>query len=285
MLGGRRFSLAWLGLTPFAAYAFLFLLLPAGSVLVGAFRNSGGGLTLANVDKLFEHRYVIAYWSSIELSLVTAAAGGALGAAIAWAAIGGRRGRWIRPVVTSFSAVAANFAGVPLAFAFVATLGTVGMVTRFLRDSLGFDLYDHGFTLFGFWGLAITYLSFQVPLMILVIAPALDGLRPEWREAAEGLGASTFLYWRRIGVPVLVPSFLGAMVLLFGNSFSAYATAYALTSGKIQLVPLMIGDVISGNVVSDPHFGQALALGMLVVMAVVMAAYWLLGRTAARWAR
>ena len=285
MLGGRRFSLAWLGLTPFAAYAFLFLLLPAGSVLVGAFRNSGGGLTLANVDKLFEHRYVIAYWSSIELSLVTAAAGGVLGAAIAWAAIGGRRGRWIRPVVTSFSAVAANFAGVPLAFAFVATLGTVGMVTRFLRDSLGFDLYDHGFTLFGFWGLAITYLSFQVPLMILVIAPALDGLRPEWREAAEGLGASTFLYWRRIGVPVLVPSFLGAMVLLFGNSFSAYATAYALTSGKIQLVPLMIGDVISGNVVSDPHFGQALALGMLVVMAVVMAAYWLLGRTAARWAR
>lgn len=285
MLGGRRVPLAWLGLLPFAAYAALFLLLPAGSVLVGAFRTADGTATWRNISQLVEQRTLDAYWTSIELSLVTAGLGGLLGVAIAWACVGGRRSRFVRPVVTSFSAVAANFAGVPLAFAFVATLGTVGMVTRFLRDTLGLDLYDHGFTLFGFWGLAITYLSFQVPLMILVIAPALDGLRPQWREAAEGLGASTATYWRRVGIPVLLPSFLGALVLLFGNSFSAYATAYALTSGKVRLVPLMIGDVLSGNVVSDPHLGHALALGMLVVMAAVMGLYWLLGRKAAQWAR
>jgi putative spermidine/putrescine transport system permease protein len=277
--------LAWLGLVPFAAYAFLFLLLPAGSVMVGAFRGPDGGASLANVEKLFEQPYRDAYLTSIELGLVTALAGGLLGTAIAWAAVGGRLGRWVRPVVTSFSAVAANFAGVPLAFAFVATFGTIGMVTRFLRDTLGIDIYAHGFTLFNFWGLALTYLAFQVPLMILVIAPALDGLRPQWREAAEGLGATPAVYWRRVGIPVLLPSFLGALVLLFGNSFAAYATAYALTSGKVPLVPIMIGAVLSGNVLSDPNFGQALAFGMLVVMVVVMAAYWLLGRRAARWAR
>jgi putative spermidine/putrescine transport system permease protein len=277
--------LAWLGLVPFAAYAFLFLLLPAGSVMVGAFRGPDGGASLANVEKLFEQPYRDAYLTSIELGLVTALAGGLLGTAIAWAVVGGRLGRWVRPVVTSFSAVAANFAGVPLAFAFVATFGTIGMVTRFLRDTLGIDIYAHGFTLFNFWGLALTYLAFQVPLMILVIAPALDGLRPQWREAAEGLGATPAVYWRRVGIPVLLPSFLGALVLLFGNSFAAYATAYALTSGKVPLVPIMIGAVLSGNVLSDPNFGQALAFGMLVVMVVVMAAYWLLGRRAARWAR
>lgn len=277
--------LAWLGLVPFAAYAFLFLLLPAGSVMVGAFRGPDGGASLANVEKLFDQPYRDAYLTSIELGLVTALAGGLLGTAIAWAVVGGRLGRWVRPVVTSFSAVAANFAGVPLAFAFVATFGTIGMVTRFLRDTLGIDIYAHGFTLFNFWGLALTYLAFQVPLMILVIAPALDGLRPQWREAAEGLGATPAVYWRRVGIPVLLPSFLGALVLLFGNSFAAYATAYALTSGKVPLVPIMIGAVLSGNVLSDPNFGQALAFGMLVVMVVVMAAYWLLGRRAARWAR
>ena len=285
VLGGRRVQLSWLGLAPFAAYAFLFLLLPAGSVLVGAFRDHTGAASLVNVDKLFEARTLNAYRQSIELSALTAFAGGVLGVAIAWAAFGGRTARWIRPVLSSFSAVAANFAGVPLAFAFVATLGTVGMVTRFLRDTIGIDIYDHGFTLFGFWGLTLTYLAFQVPLMVLVIAPALDGLRPQWREAAEGLGASTAVYWLRVGIPVLLPSFLGAVVLLFGNAFSAYVTAYSLTSGRVPLVPLLIGDVLSGNVVSDPHFGQALALGMLVVMAVVMSAYWLLGRKAARWAR
>ena len=186
--------------------------------------------------------------------------------------------------MTTFSGVAANFGGVPLAFAFIATLGNVGAVTRWL-DKIGIDLYGHGFSLFSFWGIVVTYLYFQIPLMILIIAPAIDGLREEWREAASNLGASSAQYWRRVGLPILFPSILGAMLLLFGSAFAAYATAYALTSGNIALTPLQIGELIGGNVLSDPHQGYALALGMVLVITVTMAFYFVLERRASRWRR
>jgi putative spermidine/putrescine transport system permease protein len=253
-------------------------------VLVGAFQGDSGGFTLHNVSTLFQAQYLRAYETSVELSLVTAALGGVLGVGIAYAALCEGTPRFVRPVLTSFSGVAANFGGVPLAFAFIATLGSIGVVTRAL-DAIGIHLYAHGFSLFSFWGLAVTYLYFQIPLMTLVIAPAIEGLRREWRDAAESLGASPWRYWLHVGIPVLAPSFLGAMVLLFGNAFAAYATAYALTSGSVNLVPLLIGAVLSGNVLSDPHLGQALSLGMLVVMAATMLAYALLHRRASRWMR
>jgi putative spermidine/putrescine transport system permease protein len=194
--------------------------------------------------------------------------------------------RWIRPTLSTFSGVAANFAGVPLAFAFIATLGTLGLVTKYMRDHFGFNPYEHGFSLFTFTGVSIVYLYFQIPLMILVIAPAIDGLRAERSEASANLGASRFQYWRHIGIPVLMPSILGAVILLFGISFAAYATAYSLTSGTgLPLVPILIGNDLSGDVLSNPHEGQALAFGMFVVLAAMMLFYIPLQRRSSRWAK
>jgi putative spermidine/putrescine transport system permease protein len=259
--------------------------LPGIALGVGAFQSEAAGWTLSNVENLFRAQYLDAYKTSILLSLATALAGGLLGVLMAYAAFSRGAPRSLRTVLTTFSGVAANFAGVPLAFAFIATLGTVGLATRFIDSAFGVNLYDQGFTLFNFTGLAITYVYFQIPLMILLIAPAIDGLRVEWREAASNLGASAPQYWARVGVPILAPSLLGALIVLFGNSFAAYATAYALTSGHINIVPLLIGELKAGNVLSDPHQGDALALGMLVVMAVAMTLYVMLERRAARWMR
>ncbi|HEX5468848.1 MAG TPA: ABC transporter permease subunit [Gaiellaceae bacterium] len=253
-------------------------------MLLGSFRTEEGSFTTHFVSQIFHEPYRSAYVTSIKISLYTAVLGGILGLLVAYAALSPRGPRFIRPVMTTFSGVAANFGGVPLAFAFISTLGTVGAATRFL-DNVGIDLYGHGFTLFGFWGLVATYLYFQIPLMILVIAPAIDGLREEWREAAANLGATAWQYWRRVGLPILLPSMLGAMVLLFGGAFAAYATAYALTSGTIELTPLQIGELLGGNVLSDPHQGYALALGMIVVISVAMAIYFVLDRRASRWQR
>jgi putative spermidine/putrescine transport system permease protein len=229
--------------------------------------------------------YLNQYWLSIKISLITAGLGCFLGLCIAYSVIRQGTPRFLRTVVTTFSGVAANFAGVPLAFAFIATLGTIGIVTTFLRDHLGYDLYAHGFTLFGPTGVELAYLYFQIPLMILVIAPAIDGLRAEWREAAANLGASSFQFWRYVGIPVLLPSILGAFILLFGNSFSAYATAYGIAANGISIVPITIGFYYSGNVVSDPHFAQALAFGMFLVLAGMMLLYVPLQRRSARWMR
>ncbi|HEY3070738.1 MAG TPA: ABC transporter permease subunit [Gaiellaceae bacterium] len=271
-------------MAPFFLWAVAFLVIPAIALLIGAFRTQEGVFTTRFVGKIFQGQFLDAYINSIKISLITAVLGGLLGLLMAYAALAPGAPPFIRSALTTFSGVAANFGGVPLAFAFISTIGTVGLITRGL-DKIGIDLYGHGFTLFGFWGLVVTYLYFQIPLMVLVITPAIIGLRNEWREAASNLGATATQYWRLVGLPILMPSILGAMVLLFGGSFAAYATAYALTSGHIALTPLQIGELLAGNVLSDPHQGYALAFGMIVVISVAMSIYFVLERRASRWRR
>jgi putative spermidine/putrescine transport system permease protein len=283
--GRRRLPLAWLGTVPFFAYAIAFLFVPAGAVLVGAFQDKNDNATLSNVRLLFNHPYIDAYKTSFEISLVTALIGGAAGLFIAYAAIREGTPKWVRSMLTTFSGVAANFGGIPLAFAFIASLGPLGIVTVFLKNQLHFDLYGHNFAIYNKFGVELAYMYFQLPLMILVIAPAIDGLRKEWREAASNLGAKQWQFWRYVGLPVLMPSILGAMILLFGNAFAAYATAYSLSSGSVNLVPILIGAYYSGNVLDNPHLAQAMAFGMFVVLALMMLVYIPLQRRAARWAK
>jgi len=283
--GRRRLPLAWIVTVPFFAYAVAFLFLPAGEVLAGAFKGVHGGWTLSNVTGLRHQPYLNAFKTSIEVSLVTALIGGIAGLGLAYAAIREGTPRAIRSALTTFSGVAANFGGIPLAFAFIATLGSIGIATQFMKNQLHIDIYAQNFTLFSKTGVEIVYLYFQIPLMILVIAPAIDGLKREWREAASNLGASAFQFWRHVGIPVLMPSILGAVILLFGNSFAAYATAYGLTSGAVSLVPILIGYYYTGNVLDNPHLAQAMAFGMFVVLALMMIAYIPLQRRAARWAK
>ncbi len=179
----------------------------------------------------------------------------------------------------------ANFGGVPLAFLFIATLGSTGMVTQWLTD-IGLNPYTNGFNLYTFSGIVVVYMYFQIPLMVLVILPALEGLRPAWREAANNLGAGAWQYWRYVGGPVLLPAFLGCVLLLFGSAFSAYATAEALTSGSVPLTAIQIGSFLNGNVLAgQQNVGKALGLGMIVIIAIVMTAYAVLQRKSAQWLR
>jgi putative spermidine/putrescine transport system permease protein len=281
----RRFSWAWVGVVPFFVFAFAFLLLPAISLLVGSFQDREGQLTLNNIIDLSQPFIVDAYWLSLRVSLTTALGGAIFGFLLAYASIMGRLPSFVRSSLMTFSGVASQFAGVPLSFAFIATLGRVGLVTVLLNTLLGVNIYDRGFNLYTFGGLSLTYMYFQFPLMVLVIAPALDGLKREWREASEILGATSWQYWRYVALPVLLPSLLGATILLFGNAFGAYATAYALTGGTLNLVPILIGAQIRGDVLNNPNLGYALALGMVVIMAISIALYTWLQRKTARWLR
>ncbi len=278
----RDRSWDWLGLLPFLVFAIAFMLLPATSIVVRSFQDNAGHFTLQNLFDLRQPNIVSAYTVSIQLSLVTAVIGGVWGFLMAYGITVGGLPDSVRSLLLSFSGVASNFAGVPLAFAFIATLGRLGMVTGWL-NSIGIDLYDNGFNLYTFWGLTITYLYFQIPLTILILAPALDGLRREWREAAENLGATTSEYWRYVALPILMPSLLGTTILLFGNAFGAYATAYALTGGQINLVSILIGAQISGDALQNPGLGNALALGMVIIMAGSIALYSWLQRKTSHW--
>jgi putative spermidine/putrescine transport system permease protein len=280
----RKMSWAWLGVMPFFLFAFLFLLYPSSTIVVRSFEDSlSHSFTLKNILALFNSPYILgAYWISIQISLVTSLGGGIFGFLLAYAAIRGGLPKFMRSSLMTFSGVASNFAGVPLAFAFIALLSPTGMLIGWLRD-LGYNPYFHGFTLYTFWGLSIVYMYFQFPLMVLIIAPAIDGLRREWLEASENLGASSFQYWRYVAFPILLPSIMGTMILLFGNSFGAFATAQALTGGQINLVTIVIGSQLRGDVLGNPGIGYAMALGMVVVMALAITGYTLLQRRTERW--
>jgi putative spermidine/putrescine transport system permease protein len=275
----------WLGVFPFFLFTFLFIVLPSISLFVGSFQDAQGNFTLKNFIDLSDPSIVSAYWVSIRISAATAIGGGLLGFFMAYAVTVGGLPRWVRTALTTFSGVASNFAGVPLAFAFIATLGRTGMVTFVLKTVFGLDLYSQGFSLYSFWGLTLTYMFFQFPLMVLVITPALDGLRKEWREASENLGASTFQYWTQIALPILLPSLLATTILLFGNAFGAYATALSLTGGFINLVTIVIGSEIKGDVLHNVGLGYALAFGMVIIMSISMAIYYILRRRSERWLR
>lgn len=275
----------WAGVMPFLLFAVLFMLLPSSSLFVKSFLTDQRQFTFNNIRELFRPDIFQAFALSIEISAATALAGGIFGFFLAYAVISPRTPRFIRPLIMTFSGVASNFAGVPLAFAFVATLGRTGIISAFLRNVLHIDIYAAGFTIYSFLGLSLTYLYFQFPLMVLVMAPALEGLKQEWREASENLGASSFQYWRFIGLPILLPSLLGTMLLLFGNAFGAYATAYALTGGNLPLVTIEIGAQMRGDVLHNVGLGNAMAFGMVIVMIISIGAYSLLQRRSERWLR
>jgi putative spermidine/putrescine transport system permease protein len=281
----RARSWSWLGLGPFFLFCGMFLGVPLAFLAIGSLAdNSTGQPTIDNYAALSTPLVANAFRNSIEISLVTAIIGGIFGFLLAAAVILGGLPRGLRNALMTFSGVASNFAGIPLALAFTYTLSTTGAVTILLKNA-GIDIYAGHFTIFSKLGLEIVYLYFQFPLMVLIIAPAIDGLKPEWREAAENMGATGFQYWRRIALPILTPTLLGSMILLFGNAFGAQATAYQLTAGQVALVPLAIGNQISGDVLHNVGLGYAMAMGMVIVMAISITGYSLLQRRSERWLR
>jgi putative spermidine/putrescine transport system permease protein len=274
------------GIVPFTAYVVLGLIIPMIAVAVGAFQNPDtGAWTLQNVNIATHGIYLTGFRESIILSVLAAVLPAIFGLLIAYAIFTAKRASLLRQVVITMSGVFANFGGVPLAFLFITTLGSSGLETQWLKD-IGWDVYAGGFSLYSVTGIVVVYMYFQIPLMVLVTLPALEGLKPAWREAAENLGARSWSYWRHVGGPVLMPSVLGAALLLFGFGLSAYATAQALTSGTVALTSIQIGSFLSGNVIAGQgNVGQALSLGMVVIIAVVMVFYILLQRRAAKWLR
>ncbi|EYD76065.1 ABC transporter permease protein [Rubellimicrobium mesophilum DSM 19309] len=217
------------------------------------------------------------------VSFLSAMLGCLIGFAMAAAVTFGNLPRWIRSPLLTFSGVASNFAGVPLAFAFIATIGPAGLITLWLRKDFGINLRAYGFNLLSTPGLILTYLFFQIPLMILIITPALDGLKREWREAAMVLGATGAQYWRMVALPILFPSLLGTLALLFANAFGAVATAYALAGPQFNIVPIKLFAQIRGDVLGNPNLGYALATGMIVITAAANAIYIILRARSERW--
>ncbi|MDO0930365.1 ABC transporter permease subunit [Streptomyces sp. DG2A-72] len=278
----RRRALGWLAVVPLLAFTALAFGLPALAMLDGAFTvkdpaTGASSYTVENLSASLQGAYLTALLGSVKLSAVSAALGAVLGLPLAQAVVTSRF-RALREAVLTASGVLANFGGVPLAFAFVATLGNAGVLTRHL------GLTDKGWDLYSFWGLVLVYLYFLIPLMVLTITPALEGLRVQWREAAQNNGATAVQYWRHVALPVLAPTLLGGFVLLFGSAFAAYATAAAMVGSSIPLVTLQIADALSGNVlVGQENVALALSLDMVLVAGLVMAVYLPLQRRSARW--
>lgn len=280
----RPRSWAWLGLTPFAAYVLLFLALPTVLSVASGFFTRTGAFTWSNVAALGDPLVLATFANSAWLSLVTAVIGAVVGALVCYALLGLRPEGVVRSSVDAAAGVLAQFGGVMLAFAFIATIGIQGVVRLLLKDVFDIDIFANGTWLYELPGLVLPYIYFQIPLMVITFMPALSALKPQWAEATLTLGGSRASFWARVGVPVLAPSFLASLLLLFANAFSSYATAAALASQGSQIVPLQIRAALtSETVLGRENLAGALALGMIAVVGVVMFAYAAIQRRAARW--
>ena len=274
----------WLGILPFAMFVGAFLLWPTFSVFRSAMQPVEGSAKPAMLEAI-SGQYLSSILFSMRMSAITAILGMVIGTLVAIAVVSLDRMRGLRNLMVGYSAVAANLGGIPLAFAFVASLGMQGLYTKML-SVIGIDLTDMGFKISDFSGIVIVYLYFQIPLMTLVMLPAVDGLKSTLREAAANLGASSRQYWKSVGIPLLTPSLLGGFLLLFANAFSAYATAYALSSRGSRLVSVQIRFYLQGNTITGKsNLGYALAAWMIIVMIIAMSGYLGLRRVSERWRR
>ena len=278
----QQFLFTYAGLIPFFVFTGIFIAVPTLVVAFRAFLWNDGSFTLENFRIIWRDAYLLSLFGSLRLGFISALTGSIFGFLICYGVVISRNKR-LQKIVSTASGVFANTGGVPLAFFFVAAIGNYGMVTLFLQK-IGIDIYAGSFTIFGFSGLVLVYLYFQIPLMVIVTYPAVEGMKNEWREAASNLGATKFMFWRYIALPVLTPAFLGAFLLLFSNAFAAYATAEVLTSGSIPLLPLQIGSLVAGNVFADEqNIGMAMGLEMIVVVAIAMSGYAYLDRKTSKW--
>jgi len=274
------------GLTPFALYVLIFLAIPTTLAVTTGFFAEDGSFTWNNITGLFTPTILSTFASSFWVSAVTAIIGAIVGALVCYALLGTRPDGALRTIVDSLASVLAQFGGVMLAFAFIATIGLQGLATLFIKNQLGIDIYSESFWLYQVPGLLLPYIYFQVPLMVITFMPALQGLKSQWAEANATLGGTKFTYWTRIAAPVLAPSFFGSLLLLFANAFSSYATAAALISQGAQIVPLQIrAALVSETVLGRENMAGALALGMIVVMVIVMWGYSVLQSRTSRWQR
>lgn len=277
---GRARHLVFL---PYVAFLAIFLGWPGLYVFRSAFAKGTADRSpmIEAVTGQFRGSFVF----SLQLSFVSASIGSLIGALVAIAVVRLDTVRGLRNTVVGYSAVAANMGGIPLAFAFLAAFGMQGLATRLLRE-INIDIIGWGFRISDFWGIVLVYLYFQIPLMTLVLVPALDGLRRTWAEAAQSLGASSLQYWRLVALPILAPALLGGLLLLVANAFAAYATAFALSSGSSRLVPVQIRFFLQGDTITGKtNLGYALAAWMVIITGLLVTGFQLLMRRAERWRR
>ena len=278
----RRGGRAAFALIPFAILVGAFLLVPTVALVWGSFHDSNtGAFTLSNYSYLGDPLDLVPFRNSLELSLAATILGSVVGLLIAQAIVSSRR-PIVQEIATTFSSVAANFAGVPLAFAFGATLGLNGLITVALKNN-GIDINEGGFRLRSLMGLIVVYAYWEIPLMVLVMLPPLQAMKPAWREAAEILGASRWQYLRSVAIPILMTPFISSLLLLYANAFGAYATAYGLTTGFVSLVPIEISNLTNGDVSHNLGVADALAIGLAVIMAICIGGRAILERRSARW--
>lgn len=267
-----RIDAAWhhvpWGVLPYFIFVGIFLVLPVLANVWKSFQDPSGAFSLHTMIEAMGPSYRPAFVLTFNLSLVTAVVGGIFGVLLAWALTHEQRPKRFSGLMNSFAALAAQSGGVGLAYAFIALLGTQGILTVAISNA--WPGFRDSFNITGFWGVTIAYLYFQIPLMATLMLPAMGGVKKTWYDAAASLGATRAQYVKDVVIPVLWPSILGALLLLFANAFAAYATAYALAGGSLNLVPILIGFFISGNVLLNPGLAAALVTWMMLIIIAAM---------------
>jgi putative spermidine/putrescine transport system permease protein len=255
---------------PFFLFILLFLFVPLFFMLSGSFQGNGGtGFTFDQYKEIFQKTYYHqAFKNSIIIGLFSSFIAIILAVFATYSIT--QFSKKIQDRILVFSNLTANFAGIPLAFAFIVILGNSGLFTLLFKQ-IGWDILST-FNLYSWSGLVLIYIYFQLPLAVMLLFPVYQGIQAQWREAASLLGASPGQFWLRIGVPIIMPSIAGTFSILFANALGAYASAYALTGSTYNILTIRIGALTTGDIFAKPELGSAIAtlLGVTLVIALLI---------------
>lgn len=262
----RKYYLA--ALIPFLILVTLFEILPLIMVIIRSFMPENAvGLTLAHYAHIFSTRL---YQQAVINSVLVSAVSSVIGIAVAY--LGAKAvyegGPLLKHFFKTVLSLTSNFAGIPLAFAYIILLGKVGVLVLWGKMAGISALSD--FNLYSIRGLLIVYIYFQIPLATLLMIPSFDAIRREWKESVSIMGGSVFTFWTKIGLPALRPAILGTISVLFANALAAYATAYALLQNNFSLIPIRLSEQFVGDITQHKEFGSALAVVLMVLMVALI---------------
>jgi iron(III) transport system permease protein len=250
----------------------LFVIYPLAELLRRAFVDEGR-LTLAPLlEALADESHRAAFFNSLLLAASVGGLGTALGFLFAFTAVRAGVGRHWLTVLDAAGLLPLVSPPFTTSISIIFSFGPKGFISHDLLGLANVSPY-------GFWSTTLAETLTYFPIAYLTLRPILAAIDPNLEEMAFSLGGSRWRIFRTVTLPLAVPGFANAFLLLFAAALADFATPLILAGNSFPVLPTQAFLQITG--MFDFKGGAILSLVLLVPAATVflLQRYWV-GRRA-----
>ncbi|NBI10489.1 iron ABC transporter permease [Colidextribacter sp. OB.20] len=256
--GEKKFNL-WTVLTLLLLAAFLlFVIFPIGMLIVKSLLT-GDGIDLSYFVKFFTKKY---YWSalvnSFQVTVISTLVSCLIGVPMAYLLRSVKiPGSELLNILIVISYLSPPFIG---AYAWIQLLGRNGFITRIINALLGIKFRG----IYGFAGIILVFSLQSFPLIYMYVSGAMKNLDNSLNEAAESLGCNAFQRVTKVIFPLVMPSLLAGMLLVFMRVFSDFGTPMIMGEGY-RTFPQMLYTQFMGEVGTNDGFAATMCIIVIII--------------------